>query len=262
MTFSHFPAEDKGRGRERDKESKVNSFVTHQVSKNQDHFNKKLYQQSLQVIRRTPKQQADSPLQTQKAAQLAANLTNNYRSAIARLIQNLPVAKINDSKLEILWCLHPKSLGLGCFKKGHNTRSKKPNRKCIVFSSEQIVFSLCRPNRGKAPGVLGDSLDIYIKTAKSLNLNSTADQERAKVLASFFSRVTNCEIPPKFQRLQRVAYLVALKKDASDPNNLRTLGVPCAICCITAAAILSCFHSIMQRELVAVAIWSSELCNL
>jgi hypothetical protein len=36
VTFSHFPAEDKGRGRERDKESKVNSFVTHQVSKNQD----------------------------------------------------------------------------------------------------------------------------------------------------------------------------------------------------------------------------------
>jgi hypothetical protein len=81
-----------------------------------------LYQQSLQVISKTPKQYADSPPQTHKSAQLAANL-NNYKSAIARLIQNLPVAKINESKLDILRRLHPKSLGLGCFKKGHNTRT-------------------------------------------------------------------------------------------------------------------------------------------
>jgi hypothetical protein len=175
---------------------------------------------------------------------------NNYRSVIARLIQNLPVAKINDSNLDNLRCLHPKSLGLGCFKKGHNNLSRKPDKKCIVFSPEQIILSLCRLHRGKAPGVLGDSLDIYIKTAKSLNLNSTADQERVKASASFFSRVANGEIPPKFQRLLRATYLVALEKDASDPNKLCPLGVPCAIRRITAAAILSEYSSVFAKHLL------------
>jgi hypothetical protein len=95
------------------------------------------------------------------------------------------VAIINLPKLEILKKLHPESLRLGCIKLTRSLRNTSSKR-TVNFLAEQIVQILSRLHRGKACGIFGDSLNLYIKCARSVNLSTEIGMKRGKDLAYFF----------------------------------------------------------------------------
>ena len=109
---------------------------------------------------------------------------------------------------------------------------------------------LSKLNRGKAAGLFGDSLDLYIKTARSLNLDKEEDLLKARRLAKLFSNVANGHLPHKFQAALRKTYLVALEKDPDDKLKLRPLGVPSAIRRIATAAVLTEYSSVLADHLL------------
>eukprot|EP00956_Cyclotella_meneghiniana_P012688 scaffold18030_cov64-Cyclotella_meneghiniana.AAC.2 len=191
---------------------------------------------------------AENPDRVQKNAQLAIDL-DNVKSANVRLTKNAPVAIINDERFKVLQQLHPKSLQRGTYKTRRSSRFSHDRRK-VTFTAEQIVRILCRLNRGKAAGLFGDSLDLYIKCARTLDLTKEPDLIKARRLASFFSTVANGDVPEKFKAALRKTYLVALEKDPDDKLKLRPLGVPSAIRRITTAAILSEYSSVLAEFLL------------
>ena len=209
---------------------------------------RELYEESNAVVSKSPREMADNPERVQKNAQLSIDL-DNVKSANVRLTKNAPVAIIDDERLRVLQNLHPKSLQRGTHKNRRSSRFSHDQRK-VHFTPEQIVRILCRLNRGKAAGLFGDSLDLYVKCARTLDLSKDADLIKAKRLASFFSSVANADVPDKFQVALRKTYLVALEKDPDDKLKLRPLGVPSAIRRITTAAILSEYSSVLADYLL------------
>ena len=135
----------------------------------------------------------------------------------------------------------------------------------MTFSAEQIVRILSRLNHGKAAGLYGDSLDLYVKCARSIDLSKDVDKQKATRLAAFFSLVANGDVPTKFQRVLRTTYLVALlEKDLDSKLKLRPLGIPSAIHPITTAAILSEYSSVLAENLLPLnfAVGVSGGCDL
>jgi hypothetical protein len=156
------------------------------------------------------------------------------------------VVIINLPKLKILKKLHLESLRLGCIKITHLLRNTS-SKHTINFSAEQIVQILSRLHQGKACGIFGDSIDMYIKCARSVNLSTDIGKKRGKDLAYFFSQVASAQIPPKFQAILQKTYMVALEKDpGGDPNKLRPLGVPSDIQRIAVIAVLSEYSSVFR----------------
>eukprot|EP00956_Cyclotella_meneghiniana_P026338 scaffold56674_cov56-Cyclotella_meneghiniana.AAC.3 len=121
-----------------------------------------------------------------------------------------------------------------------------------------------RLNCGKAAGLYGDSLDLYVKCARSIDLSKDVDKQKATRLAAFFSLVANGDVPTKFQRVLRTTYLGALEKDPGDKLKLRPLGVASAIRRITTAAILLEYSSVLAENLSPLnfAVSVSGGCNL
>ncbi|KAL7506974.1 hypothetical protein ACHAXN_005043 [Cyclotella atomus] len=107
---------------------------------------------------------------------------------------------------------------------------------------------LCPPF--KATGVHCDSLDLYIKAARRLDLTQLDQCRQAKALAGFFNHVTNGEVPEQFQTFLRQTYLVALEKDPDDKTKLRPLGVPSAIRRIAAIIVLKEYSPIFADHLL------------
>jgi hypothetical protein len=191
----------------------LNSIIHQRLRKLKQGKIRELYEEAHQVVSKTPKQQVESPVQIQRSAQLAADL-DNFKSANARITKHAPVALINDSNLHVLEKLHPPSLNHGCTKAGCSstaTRSGGTRRK-FKITPKQVLKSLSHLNRGKATGINCDSLDLYINSAKGLNLNDKQDLRQAEALAGFFSKVINGEVPDEFKRFIRQTYLVALEK--------------------------------------------------
>ena len=205
----------------------INSIIHDRLRRFKQGRIRELYEESRQVQSKTPKQQAERPVQIQRAAQAAADV-DNFKSANARITKHAPVALINQDNIHVLEKLHPPSLRRGCIKLGISTQSGGTKRKFKATPS-QVVHALSHLNRGKATGINCDSLDLYINAARWLNLKDSKDLSRAKALAGFFNRVINGEVPPQFQNFIRQTYLVALEKDPEDKTKLRPLGVPSAI---------------------------------
>jgi hypothetical protein len=187
----------------------------------------KLYEESRQIQSKTPREQANNPVEVQKAAQLAADL-DNFKSANARVTKHAPVALINDTNIHVLRNLHPPSLCRGCVKPTKSTRSGGTKRK-VTFTPKHILKTLSHLHRGKATGIHCDSLDIYIKSARRISLNDTDGLHKATALSQFFCKIINGDIPEPFKHFIRQTYLVALEKDPEDKTKLRPLGVPSAI---------------------------------
>lgn len=130
---------------------------------------RELYDEGNAVISKSPKEMAQAPARLQKSAQLAIGL-DNVKTANVRLTKDAPVAIINDDRFKILQKLHPKSLQRSVNKLRRSCRFSH-DLCSLAFTPEQIVRILRRLQRGKAGGLYGDTLDIYIKSARSLNLN-------------------------------------------------------------------------------------------
>ena len=209
---------------------------------------RELYQESNAVVSKSPRDMATNADKLQKNAQLAIDL-DNVKSANLRLTKTAPVAIIDDARLKALQALHPPSLQRGVTKSRRSTRFSH-NRRKIHFTAQQIIRVLSRLHRGKAAGLYGDSLDIYIKSARRLNLNKEEDVIKAQRLAKLFSNVANSDIPTRFQAVLRKTYLVALEKDPDDRLKLRPLGVPSAIRRIATAAVLSEYSSTLADNLL------------
>eukprot|EP00956_Cyclotella_meneghiniana_P017701 scaffold29067_cov45-Cyclotella_meneghiniana.AAC.3 len=209
---------------------------------------RELYEESNADKSKSPREMAENPERIQKNAQLAVDL-DNVKSANIRLTKNAPVAIIDDVRLKVLQALHPPSLKRGVNKSRRSTRFSHDKRN-IHFTPEQITRVLSKLNRGKAAGLYGDSLDLYIKTARRLNLDKEEDLIKARRLAKLFSNVANGHLPPKFQAALRRTYLVALEKDPDDKLKLRPLGVPSAIRRIATAAVLTEYSSVLADHLL------------
>ena len=104
-----------------------------------------------------------------------------------------------------------------------------------------VIKGLKGLNKGKAGGQQVNSLDWFIKLARSRKKEEKKAAQfnnRHKILAAFFSSIANTEVPNKVARILRTTYLVALQKDPEDLSKLRPLGVPAAIRRITEVLIL------------------------
>ena len=209
---------------------------------------RELYEEGNNVVSKSPQEMAHNPERLQKNAQHAIDL-DNVKSANVRLTKDAPVAIIDDSRFRILQKLHPPSLKRGVQKLRRSSRYSHDQRR-INFTPEQIVRILRRLNRGKAAGLYGDTLDLYIKCARNLNLLDPNDLQKAKRLAKLFSLVASGQVPTGFQAVLRKTYLVALEKDPDDKSKLRPLGVPSAIRRIAAAAVLTEYSSVIAEHLL------------
>ncbi len=205
---------------------------------------RELYAASRKVISKTPTEfDADAEV-IQKSAQSAANL-DNFKSAVARLVKNCPVAKITKGitgNLQALEKLFPPPLRLSdsFTPTGYSLRSSLANRKRVVISKSLIIKALRGLNKGKAAGLQVDSLDLFIKLSK-LQRKSKKNKLRTtrnEILAAYFTGVANGDVPAKIGKLLRTTYLVALEKDPNDKSKLRPLGVPAAVRRITGVLIL------------------------
>jgi len=109
-------------------------------------------------------------------------------------------------------------------------------------------------NKGKAPGLQVDSLDLFIKIArmqkKGKNRSNAKYANRHKILARFFTIIANGEVPAKIGDILRTTYLVALQKDPKDFTKLRPLGVPSALRRITAVLILMNYRGDFAKYLL------------
>jgi hypothetical protein len=108
---------------------------------------RELYNESRSIVSKSPREQANQPVDIQRAAQLAADL-DNFKSANARVTKHAPVALINDSNIHVLRNLHPPSLLRGCIKATKSTRSGGTRRK-IKFTAKQVLKTLSHLHRGK-----------------------------------------------------------------------------------------------------------------
>jgi hypothetical protein len=201
----------------------LNSTIHDRIRRFKQGKLRELYEESRQIKSKTPREQANNPVEIQKAAQLAADL-DNFKSANARVTKHAPVALINDSNIHVLHNLHPPSLCLGCTKATKSTRSGGTKRK-VTFTPKHILRTLSHLHCGKATGIHCDSLDIYIKSARRLSLNDADGLRKATALSQFFCKIINGDIPEPFKHFIRQTYLVALEKDPDDKTKLRPLGV-------------------------------------
>ena len=209
---------------------------------------RELYHESRQVKSKSPGEQSDKPVDIQRSAQAAADL-DNFKTANARVTKHAPVALINDSNVHVLENLHPPSLRLNCVKPNRSTRNGVTKPK-VRITPANLLKVLSHLNKGKAPGVQCDSLDIYSKVARRLKLDKPNDLHKAQQLAGFFNKVINGDIPDGFQVFFRHTYLVALEKDPDDKTKLRPLGVPAAIRRIAAVLVLSEYSSQFAEHLL------------
>jgi hypothetical protein len=116
----------------------------------------------------------------------------------------------------------------------------------FLFTPKQILTILSRLHRGKAPGLQCNSLDIYIKRARRIDLKTPEGERKAKALANFFSHIANGEVPSKFEHFLHQTYLVALEKCPKDKKKLRPLEVPP----ITAITVLSEYAPVFGEYLL------------
>ncbi|KAL7502262.1 hypothetical protein ACHAXN_000775, partial [Cyclotella atomus] len=209
---------------------------------------RELYHESEAVVSKTPKQQHEHPVDIQRSAQLVADL-DNFKSANARITKHAPVALINKSNIHVLENLHPPSLNRGCNKPRVSTRTGG-TRQNIQITPKDIISTLSHLHRGKATGVHCDSLDIYIKTARRIDLSTPTGLQKAQHLASFFEQIVNGNVSEQFKHFIRQTYLVALEKDPDDKTKLRPLGVPSAIRRISAISVLKQFNSAFAQHIL------------
>ena len=230
------------------KKQSVNQTIHERLRRFKQGRIRELYEESRLVRSKSPKELSLNPPSIQKSAQLAADL-DNYKSANARITKHAPVALINDSNLQVLEKLHPPSLRRGCIKPRRNTRAGSTKRK-LKFTPEKIIDVLTHLHRAKAPGLQVDSLDIYIKCAKSIKLSTQRGKDQATNLATFFSTIANGDVSTGMGKFLRQTYQVALEKDPEDKTKLRPLGVPSAIRRIAAIAILSEYSATFAEHLL------------
>ena len=214
---------------------------------------RKLYEESNKIRSKTPQENADNPVDINKAAQLAADL-NNLGSANARLTKDTPVALIDDDNIDVCYALHPPSLNLDIdYSPGIRTRSASTNQKRVEIHPATIISIISNLNRGKAPGNNIDSLDIYIKLVASYKRTLKKGDSppfKRETLSTFFTTVANGDVTPRITKLLRTTYMVALRKSTTDPKKLRPLGIPSAIRRITAAAILHMYRGRFAEALL------------
>jgi hypothetical protein len=210
-------------------------------------------QDSKKVQSKSPREQANHPPDSSKAAQIAMD-NNNFSTASAHLTTNLPVALINDSNIQICRDLHPPSLAIPePHDKPRSTRLSKKNKKKLMVTPNQIMILLTQLRRAKATGNDLDSLDIFVKMAtthaRSRKKNSTMFV-KPDTLASFFSQIIQGDLPPRIAKIFRTTYLVALRKCEVDPTRLRPLNIPSALRRISAKVILHLYRTRFAKHLL------------
>ena len=154
-----------------DPKNSLNQLIHHRLRLFRSGQIKQLYEESREVISKTPQQFAESPDTIQRSAQAAADV-DNISSAKARLTKTTPVAPITDGadgNLHALRKLTPPSLNLPDHRptdEGIVTRSKVSNKPKIFISPKSVVKILRGLNKGKAGGLQSDSLDLFIKLGR------------------------------------------------------------------------------------------------
>jgi hypothetical protein len=231
---------------------RTNTFVMRRIRMFRSGQIEALYKESNQVISRTPKDHKENPTKIQRSAQIAADV-DNYRSANIRLTNDMPVAAIDDEKLQVLQALHPKSYNLKLNHKHHQTRGSTRNRKRIIISPTALSATFSRLKRGKGTGFQLDSLDIFIKLATSYRRAKKKGNKthiNLETLAIFFTTLANGDVTDKIKLILRTTYLVALHKDPTNDLKLRPLGIPSAIRRIMAIAVLQLYRGRFAEHLL------------
>lgn len=230
----------------------INTLITRRLRMFRSGQIEALYKESNQVVSRTPKDNKQNPAKIQRSAQIAADC-DNYRSANIRLTNDMPVAAIDDEKLEVLQDLHPESYNLNLHHKQHKTRGSTKNRKRLTISPTALLETFSHLKRGKGSGFELDSLDIFIKLAskyRRAKKKSSTTYVNLETLAIFFTTLANGDVTPKIKSILRTTYLVALHKDPTNDLKLRPLGIPSAIRRIMAIAVLQMYRGRFAEHLL------------
>ena len=220
---------------------------------------KDLYEESRQVTSKPPsslRSGSSNPSYKEKNAQLAAD-HDNFGTCNARLTKDTPVAIVNDSNIGALYKLHPNQVYPPSAPPLRTRRRKRnkgrfSNKRRITLTSDLIIKHILHLKKGKAPGIQVDSIDLFIHLANRCKQPNAKHGLKpfASTLASFFTIISNGEIPPKLVDIFRTTYLVALEKDPNDNTKLRPLGIPSAIRRITANAIANELKSTFAQYLL------------
>ena len=230
---------------------------------------KLLYDESKCIQSKSAKSFRESPPETHKCAQEAAD-NDNFKSAYARLVKYMPIAPINEVNIPILKKLFPKSLNVG--EPSADTQEEaapEPQRmttraatiaeltkKRVTITPQEMSERMKKLKKGRAPGVQVDSLDIFIKLANRRAMSHRKKKKRKKTadtdatLAAFFTIIINGEVGPRIKKLIRTTYTVALQKDPEDLKKLRPLGIPSAVRRIAAALIVGKYKSEFAKLLL------------
>ena len=215
-----------------------------------------LYNESRSVTSRVPDTESQpqsqrpptttntNPQHAGKAAQRAAN-EDDFRTATARLLKSTPIAPNTQENIEICRQLHPDKYPYQPkFPARPQTRSQVVNTNPITFTTEETIQRIRTLPKGKALGIQGDSLDLFIRLVQKRIPHNTDFKQLpkshiAKALATFFSNIANAKYGKRERNHMNTIYFVAFHKDPTNKRKLRPIGVPSAIRRITANLLIN-----------------------
>ncbi|KAL7532099.1 hypothetical protein ACHAWF_004011 [Thalassiosira exigua] len=188
------------------------------------------------------KPQSPDPSLPDKSIQKAAD-KDSWSTAYARAVKPQKIAAINNSRRQTIKGLYPPSLPSP---DPPPDDSPPPSRAPPTLRElpGDVVRSIRKLKRGKANGLFCDSLDTFIRIAKSVNPRAH------KALRRLFRRVYNNDLDESVIPYFTNTYLFCLHKDEKDPEKLRPIGIPTALRRIITSHVAKSLRSKFARRLL------------
>ena len=205
----------------------INKCITRRFAKFHCGLIAELHAEALMIESWSPSTKNSKPPSVSEKNVMAALDVDNLRSGYTRLCKEAPVETMHDDNIKIIEALFPPKLPLANTNNRIRTRkqsSTSPTPQKVV----NIHNTILRQQQGKAPGLLNDSIDIFIYIAELIsqkklpNFNST-------ILDNALQFIMDGNLPPDIKPFFCDTYLVALRKDPTDHTKLRPIGIPSAI---------------------------------
>ena len=220
------------------KETHIPNLIRRRISMFRSGWIQALYDEAHAVTSLTQRERENTlrhkpPSVTEDVLHAANN--NNFKSAYNRLCKDTPVASVHQDNIQYIQALFPPATPSTTPSARRTTRASSQQAR-PTLQVVDIFKSILKHQRGKAPGLLNDSIDLFIYTANEL-ANGAMGDTQPQVLDEPFQLLMNGDVPRHLQPLLCATFLLALRKDPSDDTKLRPIGIPSALRRILAAYI-------------------------
>ena len=202
----------------RDGES-IQSTIAARIASFQDGHIEELWTSATAIISSPTSTSPPTPGPTNKAIQHSAD-SDNWRTAYNRACSNQQKATISNSNESLIHDLYVPPYAPIHPANQPTTPHPTPQQHNLPGDICETIKQL---PKGKANGIIADSVDAFSRLVRLNNPSVNAD------LQFFFNAIFTNKIPPALQPYLRDTYLFCLHKDPNDPSKLRPIGVPTAI---------------------------------